>query len=411
MPDSVVILGAGQAGFQAAASLRQAGFAGTVTLVGDEPDPPYQRPPLSKSYILGKTTRDELAFRPGAFFAESGIELVCDTATAIDRKARTVALASGATRSYDHLVLATGARNRPLPVPGADLDGVLDLRTRTNADAIAAALSETARVVVIGAGFIGLEFAAAVRRGHGAEVHVVELAARPMARALSAEMADVVTDAHRAWGVTFDFGTGVAALRGVGGRVRSVELTDGRELPADLVICGVGVQPNAELAADAGLKIADGVCVDEDLTTSDPTISAIGDCVVFPCRYADAPVRLESVQNAADQGRAVAARLTGTPAPYAAVPWFWSDQGDLKLQMVGLADGHDTAVMRGEPAERSCSVLLFREGRLVAVEALNRAVDYMVARKLLARDPRPALDPIEAARDDFDLRAFEAATR
>lgn len=408
MIDTVVIVGGGQAGFQTAASLRQEGFRGNVALICDEPCVPYQRPPLSKSYLLGKLDRDGLAFRPAAFFAEQRIELVFDAAVAIDRVNRRVTLRSGGTLAYDHLVLATGAHNRLLPVPGADLAGVHGVRTLGDADAIGAKLKAAGHVVVAGAGFIGLEFAA-VARAAGASVHVVDMADRPMARALSREMSEFIAQAHRESGTVLDFHRGIQRIDGERGRIVGVELTDGRTLPADLLVFGIGVLPNIHLAAEAGLDIENGVRVGTDLVTSDPDISAIGDCACFPSVHADGPIRLESVQNAADQGRAVAARLMGSPAPYAALPWFWSDQGDLKLQMVGLSAGHEEAVRIGDPASRSFSILLFRHGDLVAVECVNRPGDFMAARRILARRPVPRLE--EVAAPGFDLRAWETAHR
>ncbi|MBS3652021.1 FAD-dependent oxidoreductase [Pseudaminobacter sp. 19-2017] len=408
MLNAIVIVGAGQAGFQTAASLRQDGFAGSITLVGDEAGMPYQRPPLSKAYLLGKTDAPGLLFRPEKFFADHRIDLVNSAATALDRTNRRVSLADGNALPYDHLVLATGAHNRSLPVPGAELDGVFGLKNLGDADALATRLGEIENVVVIGAGFIGLEFAA-VARANGKNVHVVELADRPMARAVSKEMAEFFADAHRDWGVMLDFGQGLSRIDGERGRVTAVELTNGRRLPADLVVFGIGVLPNAQLACEAGLDIENGIKVDSYLLTSDPAISAIGDCAMFPSQHAGSFIRLESVQNAADQGRAVAARLVGKGAPYAAVPWFWTDQGDLKLQMVGLSAGHDATVRLGDPATRSFSILLFHRGRLIAVESVNRPGDFMAARKILSSRATPRWE--EAASDGFDLRAWEAANR
>jgi 3-phenylpropionate/trans-cinnamate dioxygenase ferredoxin reductase subunit len=407
---SIVIAGAGQAGFQAAASLRQDGFAGRIVIVGDEPGLPYQRPPLSKAYLMGKTSAEALTFRPEKFFAENRIELVAQTrVTAIDRTNGRVALSSGEALEYDHLVLALGAHNRTLPIPGADLDGVFGLRTLADADAIGAMLADAKDVVVAGAGFIGLEFAA-VASALGKSVHVLELAERPMARAVSPAMSQLFAQAHAAWGVKINFGQGLARIDGRGGRVAGVETTEGHKSAADIVVFGIGVLPSVAIAAEAGLDIDNGIKVDAQLVTSDPAISAIGDCAAFPSPFADSPIRLESVQNAADQGRAVAARLIGKAAPYSAVPWFWSDQRDLKLQIAGLSFGTDTTVVLGDAEERRMSVLCFKRDKLIAVESVNRGSDHVAARKIFARGT-PQLTPGEAGKPGFDLKGWEAAAR
>jgi 3-phenylpropionate/trans-cinnamate dioxygenase ferredoxin reductase component len=399
----VAIIGAGQAGFQAAASLRDTGFAGRVVLIGDEPVLPYQRPPLSKSYLAGQSGADDLWLRPAEFYAKQQIDLVYgDSVTAIDRGQRRLHLASGSEFAWDHLVFATGAGCRPLAVPGAELDGVLALRTLADADALRQRLNEAREVVVVGAGFIGLEFAA-VALASGAMVHIVEVTRQPMGRVVSEPVSRFFTEAHIAWGAEVALGIGVARILGAGGRVTGVETTDGRSIAADLVLICIGVIPNAELAGDAGLTVDNGVVVDEYLMTSDPAISAIGDCANFPTPFAPGRVRLESVQNAVDQGRCVADRLAGRPLPYQKVPWFWSDQGDLKLQIAGITIGHDTSVLRGDPADRNFSVFCFRGGRLIGVESVNRTADHVVARRLLAGDPE--LSPEQAADEGYDLRA------
>jgi 3-phenylpropionate/trans-cinnamate dioxygenase ferredoxin reductase subunit len=404
MPASVVaIIGAGQAGFQAAASLRDTGFAGRIVLIGDEPVLPYQRPPLSKSYLAGQSGVDDLWLRPAEFYAKQQIDLVYgDAVTAIDRSQRRLNLASGLEFSWDHLVFATGAGCRPLALPGAELDGVLTLRTLADADALRERLNGAREVVVVGAGFIGLEFAA-VALALGTVVHIIEVTHRPMGRVVSAPVSRFFTEAHIGWGAEVALGTGVARIHGAGGRVIGVETTDGRHIPADLILICIGVIPNVQLARDAGLTADDGIVVDEYLVTSDPAISAIGDCANFPTPFAPGRVRLESVQNAVDHGRCVADRLAGRPAPYQKVPWFWSDQGDLKLQIAGITIGHDNSVLRGNPADRNFSVFCFRGGRLIGVESVNRTADHVIARRLLAGDP--ALSPEEAADEDFDLRA------
>lgn len=410
MPARVVIVGAGQGGLQVAASLRQDGFEGEIVLVGDEPGVPYQRPPLSKAYMLGASTVADLSLKADSFFADQRIELLAgETVAEIDRAAGTVTLGPGASPSsgtrlpYDHLVLATGARNRPLPVPGADLDGVVSLRTLADAAALKARLADVDRVVVIGAGFIGLEFASvAAKLGH--RVTVVEAVDRPMARVVSPPISAHFAAAHARAGTALRFRAGVARILGDDGRVVGVELADGERLPAELVVVGIGVLANAELAAAAGLTVANGVEVDAFLSTSDPAISAVGDCALHPSRWCDGPVRIESVQNAIDQAKCVAARLVGRPAPYTAVPWFWSDQGADKLQTAGLAIGADRAVVRGDPESGRFSAFVYRGEKLLAVESVNRPADHMIARRLLAGGLSPS--PDEAADESFDLKAF-----
>jgi len=406
---TLLIAGAGQAGYQTAASLRQEGYDGGIVLIGDEPGLPYQRPPLSKAYLQGKLTSPALRFRQAEWYTQQRIERIEARIEAIDRAGQSLRLADGTRLHYDHLVLALGARNRVPAVPGITLDGVLGLRTLVEADALTARLAQAWRVVVVGAGFIGLEFAAAAV-ARGLEVDVIEIGARPMARALSPTMSAAFDAAHRGWGVRLHYGQGLDSVLGSEGRATGVRTTSGQLIPADLVVYGIGVLPNVELAAQAGLAVDNGVRVDALLQTDDPAISAIGDLVSFPSPWAAQPLRLESVQNAVEQARAVAARLAGKPpAPYAALPWFWSDQGELKLQIAGLSEGFDTSVLLGDATSRQFSVLCFREGRLIAVESCNLAADHMAARKLLAR--HTDLGAAQAAVVGFELKAYEEATR
>jgi 3-phenylpropionate/trans-cinnamate dioxygenase ferredoxin reductase subunit len=406
MAEDVVIAGAGQAGAQVAMSLRQGGWPGGIVLLGAEPELPYQRPPLSKEFLTGRVSEADLALRPATYYADHAIDLRTGVrAVAIDRAARLVRLEAGPPVGYAHLVLATGARHRRLDVPGAMLPGVVSVRTLAEARALKPALEAARRLVVIGAGFIGLEIAS-LAAASGMAVDVVEATGRPMGRALSATMADRLTQAHRAAGVRFHLGVGVAGIAGTTAAA-AVETTAGAVLPADLVVVGIGILPEVALAEAAGLAVAGGIVVDAMLCTSDPAISAIGDCAAFPSRHAGAVVRLESVQNAVDQARCVAARLLGRPAPYQAVPWFWSHQGRLSLQIAGLVAGHDAAVLRGDPDSVAFSVFCFGEGRLLGVESLNRPADHMAARRLLATGR--ALTPAQAADPGFDLKAHAAA--
>jgi 3-phenylpropionate/trans-cinnamate dioxygenase ferredoxin reductase component len=390
---TVLIIGSGQAGTQVAVSLRDKGYPGRVVLVGDEPGIPYQRPPLSKAYLTEGWPNVKLALRPMSFYARYGIELVAGRAVRLDRDRHQVRLGCGRELEYAHLVLATGTRNRQLTVPGARLEGILGLRTREDADRLRARLGTARDIVVIGGGFIGLEFAASVAK-LGLTVTVVELATRVMARAVSPVVSGHYETMHQRHGNRVLRGVAVAGFHGSRrgedrGHVGAVELTDGTTLPADLVVVGVGVLPNCELAAEAGLAVDNGIVVDEHLSTADPDISAIGDCAAHPNRHAGGRLRLESVQNALDHARCVAARLTGGAQPYTSLPWFWSDQFDARLQIAGIADGVDEAVVHGDPGSGAFSVLRFREERLVAVESVNRVPDHVAARRLLDRPAHP----------------------
>jgi 3-phenylpropionate/trans-cinnamate dioxygenase ferredoxin reductase component len=403
---SVVIVGTGQAGFQAASSLRQAGHEGEVTLVGEEPGLPYQRPPLSKTFLKGDGDEGEVHLRPETFFASKEIGLVAgDRAVVVDRETQRVELASGRELHYDALVLATGSRPRLLPVPGADLDGVLVLRTVADAQRLRARLEDGPRVVIVGGGFIGLELAASARE-KGAQVTVVEALDRTMSRVVTPEMSEHFAALHTEQGATLAHGATVAAITG-DGAASGVELGDGTLLEADFVVVAIGIAPNVELAEEGGLAIDNGIVVDETLRTADPAIWAIGDCASYPSAHAGRRVRLESVQNATDQGRAVASSIMGQATPYAALPWFWSDQHTRKLQIAGLLDGYDTAVVRGDPAGEAFSVFCFAGDRLVCVESVNRMPDHMIARKLLAAGR--SIDPDAAADESFDLKAYASA--
>jgi 3-phenylpropionate/trans-cinnamate dioxygenase ferredoxin reductase subunit len=406
--DPVIIVGAGHAGFQLAASLRQHGFEEPIVLLGDEAVLPYQRPPLSKDYLDGKIGLDLLLMRPEAFFRDHRIEVLTGARVGeIDRSGRRVQFASGERLSYSHLVLATGARNRVPPLPGIELDGVCYLRTLAETDELRERLAAANRVVVIGAGFIGLEFAA-IARAQGKAVHIVEVTDRVMGRVVTVPTSLFFAEAHRQTGVELIFGARAAAIDGSGGKVTGVELEDGRRLPADLVLVSIGVVPNEELAAAAGLAVANGIVVKPELSTADPNISAIGDCASFPCVHCEgAMTRLEAVQNAADHARCVADRLVGQPHPYGALPWFWSEQGELRLQIAGLCTMHDRTVLRGDAESGEFSVFCYRGGHLLGIESINRPADHAHARRLLSAG-RP-VSPEEAADLSFDLRA--AATR
>lgn len=400
----VVIAGAGQAGFQVALSLRQGGFGGRIVLVGDEGRLPYQRPPLSKAYLKEGFGFERLLFRADGFFAQNGIELrLDDAATRIDRAAAMLHLASGEALAYDRLVLATGARNRALPLEGATLPNVLMLRGAAEAERLRAAMEEARRLVVIGGGFIGLEVAASARAS-GLDVTVLEAADRLMARVVSPAVSQFFRDAHRAMGTEILLGQKVLRIAG-GRQAEAVETADGRHA-ADLVLVAAGVAPNDELARDAGLDADGGIRVDRFMTTSDPTIFAIGDCAVFESRHASGPVRLESVQNAVDQAKCAAARIIGNDEAYDSVPWFWSDQGSFKLQIAGITTGADHVHALGSPAEGRFVAYCFRGDDLLGIETINRPGEHMAGRKLLSSDFRLARSDV--ARDDFDFRAHVA---
>ena len=397
-----LIVGAGHAGFQLAASLRQHGFGERICLINDEAHLPYQRPPLSKAYLKGEGRPDSLMFRPDKFYRDQNIELMGDRVVSIDRAAHRLSLASGSSLDYWHLVLATGARNRLLDIPNANLEDVRYLRILDESEALRQRISSGQRVVVVGAGFIGLEFAATAR-AKGLEVDVVELGPRVMARAVTAEISAFFEERHTASGIRIHFGVQATGIEGDGGKVTGVSLSDGRHVPADLVVVGVGVLPNVELAAEAGLPVASGVIVDEQLRTADPDISAIGDCALFASPRFGAPLRLESVQNASDHARCVAARLTGDARTYDGLPWFWSDQGPDKLQIAGLTTGYDRVVVRGDAGQGSFSAFCYKSGRLLGVESVNRASDHVFGRKILGLNR--SIEPDQAADLSFDLKA------
>lgn len=378
----VIIIGAGQAGVQVALSLRQKGHEGSISLIGDEAHLPYQRPPLSKAYLKGEMGRDSLTLRPADALAGQGITLQLGTkATGIDRAGHVV-VTDGEPVPYDRLVLATGTRPRVLTLPGADLPGLFSLRGIEDADSLGAALLTSGNLVIIGGGFIGLEVAATAR-AKGLSVTVVEAAPRVMARAVAPAVSAWFEVMHRGMGTTVLTGEGVAAIEGAA-RVEAVLLANGARLPADLVLVGIGAVPNAELALGAGLPCPNGIAVDVQGRTADPDIFAVGDCSLHPNPYAGGPFRLESVQNAIDQAKAVAGAILGDAAPYDAVPWFWSDQGSAKLQTTGLPISPEAHVLRGDPDQGRFTVFHLKAGRIIAADSVNMPADHMVARRLVA---------------------------
>jgi 3-phenylpropionate/trans-cinnamate dioxygenase ferredoxin reductase subunit len=393
--ERIVIVGAGQAGVQAVASLRADGFAGEIALLGEEPFAPYQRPPLSKAYLSGDFVRERLFLKPDSFYPESQCDLrLSAPVNAIDRAGKKVLLADGSTLVYDKLILTTGARVRSLPVPGEQLSGVHYLRGIADVDAIRPSLKPGTRLAVVGGGYIGLEVAAVAVK-LGAEVSVIEAADRVMARAISRPMSAFYEQEHRAHGVKLVLGAMAQSIQGTD-RVEAVSTNLGA-IKADLVLIGVGVVPNCELAQEAGLSCDNGIVVDEYGATSDPEIFAAGDCTNHP-DFNGVRVRLESVQNAIDQARHVALAILGKPTPYREVPWFWSDQYDLKLQIAGLAQPADVIVPRGDPATRKFAAFHLREGVVAAVEAVNSAPDYIIGRRLIAARARVAAEKLADTR-------------
>lgn len=398
---AVVIVGAGHAGVQVAVSLREFGFSDRIVIVDAEARSPYQRPPLSKEYLCG-TVDQPPPLRAHEFYEIQRIEFRRAAAVSIDRAQRTITLDDGSRLGYGHLVLATGARNREIPVPGANTPGVLGLRTLDDARDIRERIGTSDDIVIIGAGFIGLEVAAAARK-RGKRVHVVEAVDRVMARVVSPHVSQHLADLHAREGVNVHLGRSLAAIRtDRAGKLDTVELTCGTTMAADLVVVGVGVVPNIELAAEAGLAVDNGVCVDAALLTKDPAISAVGDCAAFPVSGSGASIRLESVQNAVDHGRFVAARLTGSVENYVAVPWFWTHQYSAKLQIAGKALEVSESVVVGDA--QAFSVLRFNDQTLVSVESINRPGDHLAARRILAGDKRPS--PTDARSPGFSLKSF-----
>jgi 3-phenylpropionate/trans-cinnamate dioxygenase ferredoxin reductase subunit len=390
--ERLVVAGGGQAAFALVAKLRALKDERPITIVAAEASHPYQRPPLSKKYLLGEADLSRLTFRPDSWYADNGIDVRLSTEVlSIDRAARRVALSDGTSLDYAMLALATGATPRRLPAEiGGDLEGVFTVRDYRDADRLGLEMQEGRRALVVGGGYIGLE-AAAVARGRGLHVTVIEMADRILARVASPATATILKAIHIARDVDVREKTGLVRLLGENGRVTGAELSDGFVLPVDVVIAGIGVTPNDRLAREAGLEVEGGIVVDAHGRTSDPWIFAMGDCAVLP--FEGNRVRLESVQNAVDQAEAVAAVIAGGDAPYLPKPWFWSDQYDVKLQIAGFCMGFDDTLVRAGQREGSVSVWYFREGRLIAVDAVNDAKAYVVGKKLidLGRTPERAL--------------------
>ena len=392
---STVIIGAGHAGGAAAAVLRQLGHDQPIILIGEEPHPPYQRPPLSKGWLKGEVGEDGLLLRPRAWYAENQVELRTSTRVVnIDRQARQLTMSTDDTLSYDTLILATGSRARKLVLPGSDLKGFLELRTIEDAEAIKAWFRPGFRLAIIGGGYVGLEVAASARQ-LGAEVDVLEREARLLARVAGPVMSSFFRDVHEQNGVRFHFGVAVEGYEGLDGHVSGVRLSGRPPLHCDAVLVGVGAVPNDDLAVAAGLACDDGVIVDGRARTSDSRVFAIGDVTRRPMTFYDRTLRLESVPNALEQARQAAAAIVGAPEPKPETPWFWSDQYDIKLQIGGMPFDVDAVVLRGDPAARKFSLFHLSKGRVQAVEAINSPPEFMVGRQWLAS--RREVDPARLA--------------
>ncbi len=375
----VLIVGAGQCGISAADNLRRAGYKGLVTLLGEEADAPYQRPPISKQALAGEYPLTRLTIRAADYFEKNGINLVVATrATAIDRKAKVVAMAGGTSFGYDKLILATGARPRPLNIPGRRLRNIFDLRTLADLRSAMPVLKSAKRLAVVGGGFVGLEVAATARK-LGLAVTVLESEARIMSRVFGQPMSEWFANLHSKNGTELLTSTKVSAFAGTD-RVEAVICGD-REVPADIVVLGIGILPNQELASDAGVICDDGIVVDPNCRTSDPDIFAAGDCARHTSAFYKRSIRLESVHNANAQARVAANTIAGVEEHYDEIPWFWSDQYDVRLQMAGLSQGHDVAVVRGAPSAGKFTTLYLREDQVIAADCVNNPAEFMQCRK------------------------------
>ena len=401
MANKIVIVGAGHAAGQVVATLKQKKYEGNICLIGEEAYLPYQRPPLSKKYLAGELPAERLHFKADNFYDDSNIEVHLNTKIeSIDRPGKNVRSDGGAEFPYDKIVLSLGSHPRHIDLPGVELFGVHYLRTIQDVDTIREQIKPGARLVIVGAGYIGLEVAA-VAAQLGLDVSVVEMLDRVMSRVVSEQVSEFYQQEHAKHDVKLLLSTGIKGFSG-DERVRAVDLSDGSQIPADLVIIGIGVVPNTSLASDAGLEVSNGIVVNDRCQTSDQDIYAVGDCTFHPNELLASEVRLESVHNALEQAKTAAANLCGDDVCYAQVPWFWSDQYDLKLQIAGLSQGFDQTIIRGDPNDRSFSCLYLTGGRLIAVDAINKPKDFMQSKKLIAA--RAVIDPALLADSSVDLK-------
>ena len=401
MGHTVAIAGAGHAAGQVVATLRQKKFDGKILLIGEEPWLPYQRPPLSKKFLAGELPAERLHFKPENFYDDPGIAVRLDTRiAAVDCGGKSLRTADGETLAFDKLVFATGARPRLLNLPGVDLDGIHYLRTIDDVTGIRSQLTKGARLAIVGAGYIGLEVAA-VASQLGADVTVIEMEDRVMSRVVSPQISEFYQREHSSHGVTLMLSTGISGFSG-DGKVAAVDLTNGDQVATDLVVIGIGVVPNTELASDAGLDVDNGIVVDDHCQTSDSDMFAVGDCTQHPNDILGYRLRLESVHNALEQAKTAASNICGDDSRYADVPWFWSDQYDLKLQIAGLSQGYDQTIVRGDPDSRTFSCLYLRDGQLIAVDAVNSPKDFMQSKALIAA--HAVIDPDLLADPEIELK-------
>lgn len=401
MSKKTIIIGAGHSAGQAVASLRQKKYDGKIVLIGDEEHYPYQRPPLSKKFLAGELAAERLYVKPPAFYDDVDVEVHLGTRIVeIDTAAKTVVDSSGQSYAGDDLIIATGARVRRLDLPGSDLPGVHYLRTIQDVILMQSYMNKDARLTIIGGGYIGLEVAA-VAAGLGLRVTVVEMAERVMSRVVSEQVSSFYEAEHRQHGVDLRLATGLSGFSGKE-TVAEVNLSDGSSIPTDLVLIGIGVVPNVELAQDAGLHVDNGIRVDEFCRTSEQNIYAIGDCTSHPNSLLGRQLRLESVHNALEQAKTAASNICGDALVYSQVPWFWSDQYDLKLQIAGISQGYDHTVLRGDPAERSFSCLYLKDGQLIAIDSINSPRDFMQSKPLIGN--REVISPDTLANTNIPLK-------
>lgn len=404
--DTVLIIGAGQAAAQSTASLRQGGFKGKITIIGDEPTPPYQRPPLSKAYLKGELKQERLYFKNAEWYETQRVEVLTNTSvSSVNTQTKTIKTSSAETLTYDHLVFATGSRNRQLPMEGANLKNAFGLRDLADVDALRPHVGPDKNLVIIGAGYIGLE-TAAVAKTLGSNVTVLELAERVLARVTSPTISTFYQNLHSRHGVTIKTNCSTTSINGKNGAVESVTLSTGEVLPCDALLIGIGILPNIEVAANAGIKCEDGILVDENGRTNLHNVYAAGDCAKRLISPYNRVGRLESVHNAIEQGKQVASAILGKPSPKLDCPWFWSDQYNIKLQIAGLSTDFDSFVIRGDKNSENFAVFYFKDDILIASDAINSAPEFMTAKRLILAEAK--VPPEWLADENYSLKDIAA---